>query len=82
MQATDTISPDEDELLVAGITAAARRVAIEEIHVLGLTSWRRAAIVAGLPIYGLLIVIWYVAGWGGPELHATQIGRASCRERV
>ena len=26
---------------------------------------------AGLPIYGLLIVIWYVAGWGGPELHAT-----------
>ena len=70
MQATDTISPDEDELLVAGMTTALRRVASEEVRSLGLTSWRRVVIVAGLPIYGLLILIWYLAGWGGSELHA------------
>lgn len=56
--------------MVAGITTALRRVASEEVQLLGLTSWRRAATVAALPIYGLLLVAWNLAGWEGPELHA------------
>ena len=56
--------------MVVEITAAWRRVGSEERHRLGLTSWRRVAIVAALPIYGGAILAWFLAGWGGPELHA------------
>ena len=50
--------------------AALRRNASDEVDRLGLTSLLRTAIVLGLPVYGLLFGLWYVTGWGGPELRA------------
>jgi diguanylate cyclase (GGDEF)-like protein/PAS domain S-box-containing protein len=55
--------------LISRIFGALHRVASEEVGRLGLTSWGRIAIVSLLPTYGLLILVWYVAGWGGTELH-------------
>jgi len=49
---------------------AMRRVASEEVDQLGLTSWRRIALAALLPVYGASLLIWQFTGWGGAELKA------------
>lgn len=52
---------------------AMRRIASDEVDQLGLTSWRRIALVALLPAYGASYLVWYYAGWGGAEVHQLMV---------
>ncbi|MDP9468605.1 MAG: EAL domain-containing protein [Chloroflexota bacterium] len=52
-----------------GNLAALKQAVSVEVVQLGLTSWRRIAMVAALPTYGTLFLTWYFFGEGSPELH-------------